>query len=451
MSISALLFIEGFIGLTYQIFLFRQLTPSVGSSSVTDGWIVGVFLGALSLGYFVGGKPTKEPLKKFGLNLVYTAIIGATAMSSFFIHTWFSTASPLMGRMPSLVFYCLIFVGPIAYYMGQSLPLLMQKSEWGDVASERGGNALFVSTLGSMVGAIIPISIIAPHIGATYTLAINTFVAAAIGFYLCFSFKKIITLLPLVLIAHTVLLAPYLFMKEGRFTSTEYSDIYFYESMEKKVKYLFANGLVMSSQGDDGKSASPYVEAFINQMDKLGVEESNVLILGSGGFMAHRSDKGNNTFTYVDIDSSLADWAEDHFGLEKNEIEIVVDDARAYLLSQADQKWDLIYLDTYSSPYSTPEHLMTVEFFNLVKNKLKPEGLLMFNAIHNTKFKTRFSKGIHGTVHKIFPYCHIIPVSRQQELSNIHYTCFNSDSNSLSYTDERNSISVDNWKRNSIL
>lgn len=70
-------------------------------------------------------------------------------------------------------------------------------------------------------------------------------------------------------------------------------------------------------------------------------------------------------FTY--LKNSRASW------------KTIVGDARINLQTVADNSYDLLVVDAYSSD-SIPLHLVTLEAFRLYKSKLKPDGLLMLHV-----------------------------------------------------------------------
>lgn len=445
-----LLFMEGFIGLTYQLLFFRQLTPAVGSSSGVDAWIIGIFLGALSVGYFTGGKAHPHPLEKLGRNLIATAIVGGILMSSAVIDTYFQTiVSAGVSRLVALVAYTLIAVAPIAFFMGQALPLIMQRKTIGKSAAEQGGNAFALSTVGSMAGAILPITLLTPVVGATLTLAANTVVASLIGLYLIRKkpLYHIAVSLFFIGVAHAVLLSPYWALPKGQFTSSIYADIYLLESeyQGEKETILYANGSAMSTQDMEGNNNSSYIDAFQDKVASLGIEQQEILVLGAGGFMAHMHNPGNNRFTYVDIDGELKAWAEKYFNFDPETANVVIEDARAYMLSQSDDSIPVLFMDVFSAQFDSPEHLMTQEFFQLIRQKLQPNGVMIFNAIQSSTFDSRMSQALHNTVQSVFNFCHIRQVSPGKGRANLLYTCFNVKEDVLLYTDDKNTISKDAW------
>lgn len=444
-----LLFFEGAIGLTYQLLFLRQLSPAVGSSNEVTGWIIGIFLGALSLGYKRGGQSSNSPLHQLGLNLLICAAIAGVAGASWFIHLFFEAGTTLYpSRITILALYCVLFVAPVAYLMGQSLPLLLQCNLKGCTVAEQGGNALSLSTIGSMAGAIIPTSLLAPWIGATNTLLVNTTLSVAIGCYLLQWRQRHVALLGLALFSQAALLFPYYGLPALKFTSTAHSDIYLLE--EGGERMMYANGLVMSSQTPAGKNTAAYISSFQQTLQWQNVQRKDVLVLGAGGFMAHTENVGKNMFTYVDIDASLVAWATEHFNLNPDEVKSIVhDDARSFLLQSQDQQWPVIFMDTFGSRFAMPEHLMTAEFFALVRQKLSKDGIFVVNAILDPQFDTAFDQRFHTSITQEFPYCHVNQVTQDPQLSNVMYTCFNR-SRSSAYRDDQHTISKDVWRaRNS--
>jgi len=416
-----LLFIEGFIGLTLQSMFFRQLSPETGTSSPVIAIIIGFFLGALSLGYAFGGKERKFPLKTFAYNLIFTGILSGIALSSTFISLYFNEMTQLnIPRLLALTIYSSVFVSFVAFFMGQSLPLIMQYKTYGKTASNKGGNAMFISTLGSTLGATLPVIYVTPVIGATATVGVTVALCFIIGLALLKNIKTTLIILPFIVVSMATLFTPYL---KGNFTSTAFMDIYLEHDADGD-RLLFANGLVMSAMDSEGNNTVAYIDKFHHEIKRQKIKDSEILVLGAGAFMAHLGDESNNHYTYIDIDENLLTWARENFGLKDDKISFIVDDARSYMNSLKDNSVKVILLDVYGSRYSLPEHLLTKEFFEVLRSKLENNGVLMFNAIYDPQFKTKLSRTLHNTVNSVFPYCHTSQVTDELKIANMDYTCF---------------------------
>lgn len=111
--------------------------------------------------------------------------------------------------------------------------------------------------------------------------------------------------------------------------------------------------------------------------------DSKVGVVGLGiGSTALWSREGED-WTYYEIDDLVEKLARDPklftcLSKAKAPQKVVIGDARLKLADEPDHKFDILIIDAFSSD-SIPAHLMTVEAFQLYRQKLKPNGLL---AVH---------------------------------------------------------------------
>jgi hypothetical protein len=112
-------------------------------------------------------------------------------------------------------------------------------------------------------------------------------------------------------------------------------------------------------------------------------ERRRVAVIGLGaGSMACYSRPGQS-WTFYEIDPSVERIAREpaYFTFLRDcapEADVVLGDARLALVHAADQGYDLMVLDAYSSD-STPVHLITREALALYRAKLAPGGVLAFH------------------------------------------------------------------------
>lgn len=102
-----------------------------------------------------------------------------------------------------------------------------------------------------------------------------------------------------------------------------------------------------------------------------------VLGLGTGQLSCHKA-RGRK-YTYYEIDPNVIHIAHTYFTqLDKcGYKEIVLGDARLKL-AKSDSKYDMIFVDTFSSD-SIPVHLITEEAFNTYFSKMKDNGSIVIN------------------------------------------------------------------------
>ena len=82
----------------------------------------------------------------------------------------------------------------------------------------------------------------------------------------------------------------------------------------------------------------------------------------------------------VEIDGELTELGRKYFDLDNPNMEVFTEDARPWL-RQSDRVYDTIMVDAYHQPY-IPFYLATKEFFELVKDRLRPGGTMLINIGH---------------------------------------------------------------------
>ncbi len=112
------------------------------------------------------------------------------------------------------------------------------------------------------------------------------------------------------------------------------------------------------------------------------IEHWAVVGLGSGSMAAY-GERGE-AITFYEIDPAVAAIAEDpryftYLSRSASQIQVVLGDGRLTLRDTASRRYDLLFLDAFSSD-APPAHLMTREAIQLYLSKLRPGGLLVFNV-----------------------------------------------------------------------
>ncbi len=134
---------------------------------------------------------------------------------------------------------------------------------------------------------------------------------------------------------------------------------------------------------------------------------TDVLIVGlAGGTVSNLITRvlapmlGEIAITGIELDPEVIEVADRYMGLDRSHLTTVVADGRVWLRGSAD-KFDLIILDAYYQP-SIPAHMATVEFFDNVSSHLSAEGLAVLNVFAPAE-KSRILSGIAATWSAIFP------------------------------------------------
>jgi spermidine synthase len=100
----------------------------------------------------------------------------------------------------------------------------------------------------------------------------------------------------------------------------------------------------------------------------------------------------------VELDKDVVELARKHFKFrETARLRTVVADGRSFLMRD-NETWDVILIDAYRGPF-VPFHLLTKEFYTLVKSRLAPGGVV----VQNIEPSTMLFDSATATLKSVFP------------------------------------------------
>lgn len=108
-----------------------------------------------------------------------------------------------------------------------------------------------------------------------------------------------------------------------------------------------------------------------------------------------------------EIDGRIIQIGEQFFDMNQPNLDAIAQDGR-WGLDNSPRKYDLIVLDAYRPPY-IPWHLTTVEFFQLVSDRLTEQGTVAIN-VGRAPGDRRLIDGIVTTLGQVFPSVYIMDV-----------------------------------------
>lgn len=237
------------------------------------------------------------------------------------------------------------------------------------------------------------------------------------------------------------------FEKRTFIKTTPYSNINIIRNDQGKE--LIINRSRSSFLSENDKKGWPYIETMKNALFHKLQPGSRALVLGAGGFTLSAESSRGVSFNYVDVDNQLRDVAEKFFLDGSIDGNFIPQDARAFMLSDS-TRWDAVVVDLYSNASMMPGHTVTLEFFSLINQRLKDDGLLVMNVIANPQLSDAFSISIDATIREAFSRC-ITDISAYQDgLVNVVYFCHRKSSNdglpvATLYTDDTTRATVDSY------
>ena len=391
-------FFSGMAVMAVELGASRLLAPYFSSSQIVWTIIIGTIMIAMALGNVFGGKwadKESDPSKLFTrimIASVWTAliplfgkyvIVAITGVMIVTVSTWLLVWAAFAACM-------LIFVFPL-FLLGTVTPSLIKYSvsdlgESGRISGKLGA----CNTIGSIIGTFIPTFVTIPAVGTAVTFLIFAgilFILSAIYFIAekrgrARSVISAVVLLLCCIFGHD---PDFAFWEDD--LTYEGESVYNYLQVRdtQYATYLSTNvmfGVQSVRMKNEGLTGMYYDYALAAPV-MAGVfdddENADILILGMGtGTYATQLKKymPHANITGVEIDDKITDLSHKYFALPES-IPTVTYDGRAYLNSD-DRKYDVIMVDAYQD-ITIPFQMSSTEFFTLVKDHLKDDGVMVMN------------------------------------------------------------------------
>jgi spermidine synthase len=157
---------------------------------------------------------------------------------------------------------------------------------------------------------------------------------------------------------------------------------------------------------DYDKLVFPYAKMVLSSL-MVQDDPRRILILGlGGGTLVHTYSTlfPNADITVAEIDAAVVDVAQRYFDYTETPLirtEIV--DGRVFIKRQGlrGEKYDLVILDAFNGEY-IPEHLMTLEFLQEVKQLLPENGMVIANTFSTSRLYAAESNTYRQAFGEIF-------------------------------------------------
>lgn len=413
---ASAIFLSSAFLLVLEIAAGRLLAPYIGVSLYTWTSIIGVILAGLSLGNWFGGVWADRGGNETSAGL--TLAIGG--LFSLAILLLLSFIAPVVQRTglsllsSSFIYVLFLFFIPAAL-LGVVTPLLTTLALHLD---KRTGHVVgklhALAALGSIFGTFIAGYWLVQWFGTR-----NVILGTSAGlFLLAIPFLwRAPRKLPAIVLAAAVALVGATYGRTGFADPCETESNYFcmrVVDQSRMVPFGTARALVLdhlihgiNHETEPGMMISPY----IHLMDELviahyGAEKINGLrffFAGGGAYTQPRATQAlyqNADITVAELDPVVTRIATEQLYLNTDGMRIIHRDARVVLDNLEGEKFDVISSDAFHD-VSIPYHLVTREFIQLVKSRLKPNGLYTLNVIDAAP-DPRLIKSMYKTLKTVF-------------------------------------------------
>lgn len=439
-----ILLLEGFITISVEILTIRQLMPFFGGSVVITSIIIGVFLLFLALGYWRGGAYRQDFFKQLSRNFVFSMIWIGVGLSYSLIAVFYYLSAYVahLSFLTSLFLYLLLVLAPIVYWLGQTIPLTTNLFSQKNRVSHISGRALFLSTIGSFLGALLTSLLLFQYLGVAWTVVINCGLLFALIIHMRSESNLSGWHILWLLLAFVLIVLLNVNVENAQFKKTNnYANYQVIELLDfsKLLQINQSNSSLLTAD----KKGFPYIETVRNILfEQLNLQRKQMLVIGAGGFSLTAAGSNDNAVTYLDIDPDIKEVAEKSFLNQPINGMFIAQDARSYL-QRNNTRFDVIFSDAYSHHATVPASLLTVEYFQSLSNHLNTGGLLIINIIADPFFHDDYAKIVFNTIHAVFPYCAVVPLEWQYPLTNLLYICPKVPASHVLYRDDLNTATLD--------
>ena len=417
-------FFSGMSVLAVEISASRLLAPFFGTSIIIWAVVIGLTLLYLSIGYWIGGRlADQRPYEDTLYHIVGIAsfLVGLIPFLSKPVLSVSSQAiASLNGGLffGSLVGVLLLLAVPLTL-LGMVSPFAIRLVT-SDVrqAGKRAGQVFAVSTVGSILGAFIPVLLLIPTVGTRSTFLIFAVLLLGLALIATTRLRRrlLYTALLAILIVLWVAVNPGPVRPADGLVLEGESALQFFQVIDNPAvgrRLVLNEGIGTHSiyHPDRLLTNGPWDYFLLAPIigGQQPQEVDSLLIIGlGGGTVSKQYTKvyGDDVaIDGVEIDDRVIDLGRKYFDMNEPNLKTYAEDGRTFL-QRVDRRYDVIAVDAYRQPY-IPFHLVTQEFFIAARDHLNDKGVLALNA-GRTATDFRLVEVLSETMRSVFPYVYVI-------------------------------------------
>lgn len=421
-------FFSGMSVMAVELGASRLLAPYFSSSQIVWTIIIGTIMIAMALGNIYGGKSADknpDPDKLYARILVAAVWIAAIPFFGKFVILGISALLVVTVNINFLIWAAFItcmvvFVFPL-FLLGTVTPSLVKYTvDSLDDSGKTVGTLGAFNTIGSIIGTFIPTFVSIPAVGTAATFLIFAGILLVLGLAYFLVNKRgavrsgVTAALFLVCCVLSNLMGfafwekdlvyegesvyNYLQVKDDGETTSLSTNVLF------GVQSVYVKSGQLSGMYYDYAMAAPLMTGTAN-------DKKDILVLGMGtGTFAKQCINylPDVTAEGVEIDDKITYLAHEYFELPED-VNVTTYDGRAFL-NVNDKKYDVIMVDAYQD-ITIPFQMSSVEFFRLVRDHLKEDGVMVVNMNMRSDSADGINNWLSDTIASVFDCVYTVDVS----------------------------------------
>lgn len=423
--LEIVVFVCGAVVMIFELVGSRVLGPYFGTSIFVWTSLIGIILGSLSIGYYLGGKTADKKSTFKGLSLIIFLAAASISLTVLMKGFWlFTLQKSFTDIRTSSVLASLGLFSPASVFLGMVSPYAVKlKITNLNTSASTVGNLYAVSTTGSIFGTFLSGFYLIPHFGTNNLLIILSVTLLIISLTLSAKKDAVIKLSVFaIFVIGWLAISGFNYMppKSGFIdVDTAYNRIWIYNRIDyrtnKIVKMMTINNENQSSMFLDSDELVNEYTKYYHLAKHFNPNFKKTLMLGGAGY-SYPKDFLNKypeaTIDVVEIDPKVTELAKKYFRLEENpRLTIYHEDGRVFL-NKTQKKYDVIFGDAFNSNYSLPYQLTTKEAVQKKYNILNDDGIVILNIIAAIEGeKGEFLRAEYATYKSLFPQVYLFPVA----------------------------------------
>ena len=397
----------------------RIIAPSFGNSIYVWGGLIGVFLGALAVGYFLGGVVADRwPSMAVFSGLVFVAgalvipipVIAPRLLDAITLRDMGPRGSPLVASL------ALFFLPGVVMGMVSPFAVRLRARTVATIGNVAGG-LYALSTVGSITGTLLASFVFITVMSVSqivYLLGAALLVLAFAGWLrgrriaAAFGGAAVAALLVLgVPLASSPLPDDVRFVRDSVYHRITVSDEF--ATRYLKLDNYWQSGLDLT---DPRRTVFGYSD-YLHLPLIFRPDARRVLVVGLGGGTVparYHQDFARMRIDVVELDPEVIAVARRYFGVSQDDrLHLVAQDGRLFI-ARTGERYDIILLDAYLID-TIPFHLATREFYQVVRARLTPGGVVGANIIGALSGpRSALFRAMYKTFREVFPTVYVFPV-----------------------------------------
>lgn len=383
------------------------------------GALIGVFLGALAVGYFIGGSlADRRPSRALFAGLVFVS--GLLIFPIPFLAPPVLEAITLNGvgpRAGPLAASTALFFLP-ATVMGMISPFAVRlQAKTVATIGSVAGVLYALSTVGSIAGTLLAAFVLLAWMGVRTIVQMLGAALMALAVVAWLSSRRVALAGVAGAVAAALVVSLPLSLRGGAHEGLRFERDTVYHKIsvsdEGGVRYLRLDAYWQSGLdlADPRRTVFAYSD-YLHLPLVFRPDARRVLFVGLGGGTAPRryhEDYPQVQVDVVELDPAVVQVARRYFGVpQDHRLRLFAQDGRLFV-ARTPERYDIIVLDAFLID-TIPFHLATREFFETIRDHLTPGGVLASNIIGALDGpRSGFFRAVYKTFREVFPAVYVFP------------------------------------------